>query len=157
MKTKLFIFSFIILAASTLSARVLTVCNAPISGGHFTNLQIAIDSANVGDTVDVMGAPNGYNSYGEGRYGNNDIHIMNKITLIGAGYAVTGTQHTCARYLTGTIYFDSNSSFTIQLSGTRILRMDVNYGTQYQNYGAPNDVDIERCYFGNWINVYGHG
>jgi hypothetical protein len=158
MKTKLFIFSFIVLAVSTLSAKVLTVCNAPITGGHFTNLQTAIDSATPGDTVYVVGSPNPYSSYGDGTGNNSNIYITNQITLIGAGYAVTGTQNNWSSYINGSIYIDSNG-YTIQLSGTKILGMDVN-GALYQTgfTSKPiNNIDIERSYFNSWLYVYGYG
>jgi len=103
-----------------------------------------------------MGSPNGYNSYGVKGFNDNDIHITHQITLIGAGYAVTGTQNNWVSYLTGSIYLDSNA-FTIQLSGTKILGFDVTGATYQTGSGAINDIDIERSYFGGWINVYGHG
>jgi hypothetical protein len=156
MKTKLFILSFLALAVGRLSAHVITVSNGPVSGGHFYNLQIAIDSANVGDTVYCIGSPNNYNSYGESTYNDNNIHITNRITLIGAGYAVTGTQNNYVSYISGSIILDSNA-FTVQLSGTKILGMDC--GSQlYQNgSGSINNVDVERCYIPSWVYVFGHG
>ena len=154
MKTKLFILSFLVLVFGTVNAHVITVSNAPVSGGHFYNLQIAIDSANIGDTVYCMGSPNSYNSYGESTYNDNNIHINNRITLIGAGYAVTGTQNNWESVLSGSIILDTGV-FTTQLSGTRILGMDI--GSQlYQNgSGSINSIDIERCYFSSYIYVMG--
>jgi hypothetical protein len=144
MKTKLLIFSFVLFTISTLSAHVITVSNNAITAGHFTTIQTAADSANVGDTIYVMGSPSDY--------GNVTIRTM--VTMIGAGYAVTGTQYNYAS-IVDNIYIDS-VSFGNQVSGTRILGMDVNSNLDYSGTGNINNIDIERCYVNNWIYVNGH-
>jgi hypothetical protein len=155
MKTKLFILVFALFTFGSLSAHVITVSNNAIAAGHFSNLQIAIDSANTGDTVYVMGSPTAYSSYGESTFNNNNIYITTKITLIGAGYNVTGTQNNWDSYVNGYIYIDS-TSFTINLSGTKILGMDVSGQiAQTGISGSVNNVDIERCYVNSWVYVFG--
>ncbi|MGP8217581.1 MAG: hypothetical protein ACLQQ4_18580 [Bacteroidia bacterium] len=157
MKTKLFIISFLLLAAGALNARVRTVDNNTITGGapnnalRYTNLQIAIDSAQVGDTIYVVGSPNTYTSYGEKTFNNGNIYITTQITLIGAGYAVTGTQSNYPSYISY-CYLDS-IAYKNQVSGTKILGMDF---YQFSNSDGPiNNIDMERCYIANWLYVDG--
>ncbi|HWY99407.1 MAG TPA: hypothetical protein VNY36_09995 [Bacteroidia bacterium] len=156
MKTKLFILSISLFVFGSLSAHVITVSNNAVSAGHFSNLQIAIDSANAGDTVYVMGSPTAYSSYGEATFNNSNIYITTRITLIGAGYNVTGTQNNWVSYINGYIYIDS-TAFTTQLSGTKILGMDVNGSINQAGIGgAISNIDIERTYVNGWIYVFGH-
>jgi len=154
MKTKLSIFSFILLAVGTLSAHVITVSNNSITAGHFTNLQQAIDSAHVGDTVYVMGSPTTYVGLSTNPGGDaSNIYITTQITLIGAGYAVTGTQYNYAS-IVNSIYIDSSFGGN-KVSGTKVMGMDIASNFDYNSTSNINDIDLERCYVGGQINVYG--
>ncbi len=144
MKTKLFIFSFVLFTIGKLSAHVITVSNNAITAGHFTAIQTAADSANIGDTIYVMGSPTDY--------GNVTLRTM--VTLMGAGYAVTGTQYNYAS-IVDNIYIDS-VSFGNPVSGTKVLGMDVTSNLDYSGTGNINNIDIERCYVSSWIYVNGH-
>lgn len=146
MKTKLFILSFVLLSAiGTLSAHVWTVSNNAISAGHFTVIQKAADSAAFGDTIYVMGSPTDYGS----------VTLKTKVTLIGAGYAVTGTQNNW-NSIVDYVYLDTVSGGN-QISGTKIMGLYIN--SNIQESGGPfqpiNYIDIERCYIGSYIYVSG--
>ncbi|HXP50798.1 MAG TPA: hypothetical protein VN922_12630 [Bacteroidia bacterium] len=144
MKTKLLLFSLVLFAFSSLKAHVITVSNNSISAGHFTNLQIAIDSANVNDTVYVEGSPTDYGT----------ATITTKITLIGAGYAVTGAQNNWSSQV-DYIYIDSVPHGS-KVSGTKIMGMAVNNNISYSGtFYQVNNVDIERCYVGSGVTILG--
>jgi len=152
MKTKLLIFSFVIIALGSLSARVRTVCNAAITGGapnaglRYTNLQTALDSAHVGDTIYVVGSQTDYGS----------ITIPTRVTLIGAGYNVTGTQYNY-NSIVDQINIDSTSNTGDSLvSGTRIMGMVVNNYLDNSATAGINNIDIERCYVGYYLYINGN-
>ena len=144
MKTKLFTLSLALFASiSMLSAKVWTVSNNAITAGHFTSVQIAADSANVGDTIYVVGSPTDY--------GNVTLKCM--VTMIGAGYAVTGTQYNYASVVDN-IYLDS-AAFGPQVSGTKVMGFWINSSFDYNSTANINDVDVERCYISSWLYVSG--
>jgi hypothetical protein len=72
---KLLLFLCIAASAKT-NATVITVNNAPNSPAQYTDLQLAINAANIGDTIYVSGS---LVSYG-------DITIDRKLVLIGSGF-----------------------------------------------------------------------
>jgi hypothetical protein len=143
MKTKLFILSFIVLTFGSLQAHVITVSNNAVNAGHFTKIQTAADSVNVDDTIYVMGSPTDYGN----------VYIKTRCTIIGAGYAVTGTQNNWAS-IVDYVYLDS-IAFQNPVSGTKIMGLDVNSSIQISSTGALNNIDIERCYVNSWIYVGG--
>jgi hypothetical protein len=145
MKTKLFILSFFVLVFSTVNAHVITVSNNAVNAGHFNNLQIAADSANVGDTIYVMGSPTDYGN----------VTLNTRVTLIGAGYAVTGTQYNYSSVVDN-IYLDS-LSFGSPVSGTKVMGFYINSNFDYSGTANINNVDIERCYVSGNVYVNGHG
>ena len=142
MKTLMLNLGFVVLAAGTMQANVLTCSNNAIAAGQYSSIQAAHDAANVGDTVYVMGSPTAYG----------DLTIKKRITLIGAGYAVTGTQNNWVS-LVGTIYLDT-ISFGSPISGTKIMGMDFSNGISQTGSGSINYIDVERCYMSN-LGVYG--
>ena len=74
---KKYLILFLILAFTSLSldARIITVSNNPAIPAQYTNLQEAIDNADVGDTIFVHQSST--------NYGN--IVVNKKITLLGQG------------------------------------------------------------------------
>jgi hypothetical protein len=142
MKTSLLIVSLLCLSMGAAQAKVITCSNNAISAGHFTSIQTAVDSANVGDTVYVMGSPT---SYG-------DLTMKKKVTLIGAGYNVTGTQNNWASII-GNLYLDS-IGFGSQVSGAKIMGFSLGQISQTGS-GALNWITIERNYIGSYMYVFG--
>ncbi len=144
MKTKLFTICLVLFAfVGTVNAHVWTVSNNAITAGHFTSIQTAADSSNVGDTIYVMGSPTDYGN----------VTIKTRVTMIGAGYAVTGTQNNWAS-IVDNIYLDTVSGGNV-ISGTRIMGMDIGTYFQQTGSGAINSIDIERCYVGYYLYVFG--
>jgi len=143
MKTSLLSFGILLFAAGTLQANVITCSNNAINAGMYTTIQAAHDAAGVGDTVYVMGSPS---SYG-------DLTIKTRITVIGAGYALTGTQYNYASTL-GNIYFDT-VGFGNPVSGTHLMGLYFQ-GINQTGSGAINNITIERCFVNSTLNIYGH-
>jgi hypothetical protein len=135
--------SLAILTFGSLEANVITCSNNVINAGQYTAIQTAVDAANPGDTVYVMGSPS---SYG-------DVTIKKHITMVGAGYAVTNTQNNWGTTV-GYIYLDS-IGFGAQVSGTKIMGFSVNSSIQQTGSGAINWIDIERCYVSSYVYVFG--
>ena len=152
MKTKLLALSFVLLSIGTLTTRVRTVCNAAITGGtpnaglRYTNLQTALDSAHVGDTIYVVGTQTDYGS----------VNIVTRVTLIGAGYNVSGLQYNYNSTV-DQIEIDSTSNTGDSLvSGTKIMGFYINNYLDNSGTAGINDIDIERCYVGSYVYVYGN-
>lgn len=113
-------------------AGVLTVSNSPLSGGQYTDIQSAINAALLDDTVYVCGSPVTYPN----------ATINKRITLIGAGYAPTGTQYNAPTTIS-TLYIDSILSFGYPVAGIHIIGIS---GTIQGNTGYRFDnIHIERC------------
>jgi hypothetical protein len=143
MKTSLLSFGILLFAAGSMNANVITCSNNAINAGMYTTIQAAHDAAAVGDTVYVMGSPT---SYG-------DLTIKTRITLVGAGYALNGTQYNYSTTL-GNIYFDT-VGFGNAVSGTHLMGLWFQ-GTNQTGSGSINNITIERCFVNSTINVYGH-
>lgn len=113
----------------TSQARYLTVNNNVGSVAMFTDIQLAIDSAKVGDTVFVMA----------GTY-TSSITIKKRILLLGEGYTKTITNNG--------IYIDSVSGQANQVAGLILdgIFLGVNY---YQN--IKNTI-IRNCFLQNVSN-----
>jgi len=121
---KIYIFmAFMLMATISLKATVHTVSNDNQQPAEWTNLQMACDSASVGDTIYVQGTPTDYGT----------IHIKKKLHIIGVGIKPTGN------YLYGypssisTIYLDtvnyiSGASGTI-IEGVHTSTIAANYGS----------------------------
>ena len=75
---KFFFLASALLRAFAVQATVLTVSNNPPTAGQYTDLQVAVNSANEGDTLLLHGSPNNYGG----------ISMNKKLCLIGAGYIV---------------------------------------------------------------------
>jgi hypothetical protein len=143
MKTKLLVLSFLLAAIGTLSAKVWTVSNNAVNAGHFTAIQSAADSAMAGDTIYVMGSPTDYGN----------VTIKCRVTMIGAGYALTGTQYNYYSEVDN-IYIDS-ASFGQVVSGTKIMGFWVNSNFDYSGTSNISGVDVERCYLNSTMYVNG--
>lgn len=152
MKTKLLVLSLLVLAITNLSARVRTVCNAAITGGtpnaglRYTNLQTALDSAHVGDTIYVVGTQTDYGS----------ITIPTRVTLIGAGYNVTGLQYNYNSVVDQIEIDSASNTGDSVVSGTKIMGMYVNNYIDNSATTGINSIDIERCYVGYYLYICGN-
>jgi len=127
-------------------ATVRIVDNNVNSPAPYSTIQDAINDSSPGDTVYVQGSPN--------NYGN--ITIDRRITLIGAGYNVTGTQYNVPANNQGfAIVFDSSATQN-DLSGTKIIGIRTGDITNAGNT-HPNYVTIDRCHFngGSGLSVSG--
>jgi hypothetical protein len=72
---KLFAFASIFLSISTLFAGNITVNNNTPSPGQYSDLQIALNAANIGDTVLIHRSPNAYGN----------VIVTKRLTIIGEG------------------------------------------------------------------------
>lgn len=129
------LLSLIILCRiNDIQARVITLSNNVLSAGQYASFADAQTAANVDDTIYITPSPT---SYG-------DITIIKRLTIIGGGYFVTGTQFNNNSRVER-VYLNNNFPNTI-LSGLRIqgLSMASLNRTTY-NTGNTNGVTIERC------------
>jgi len=126
-------------------AQVITVSNAVNTPGQFSNLQLAIDAAQPGDTIYVHGAT----------YGN--ITVNKTLTIIGPGYNAQG-QFT-ARATIPTIFLDRYVPATTA-SGSRFIGLNIgSIGTLSSNQFVIDDIVFERCrfYANSVTEVLGNG
>ncbi|HXP50797.1 MAG TPA: SprB repeat-containing protein, partial [Bacteroidia bacterium] len=135
------IIAFCITNIGSLSASVITVSNNTVNAGQYTSLQAATNAAKPGDTVYVIGSPTNYGT---------DTIKTPRLTIIGAGYNVTGTENNYNTtvnyiYLRGAVY------------GTTIQGLYISYNIQQVVTAVSIDsVDIERCYVSTTLFVCGH-
>ncbi len=139
----------LITASSFATVRI--VDNSVNSPAPYSAIQDAINDSSPGDTVYVQGSATQY----EG-----SVIIDRRITLIGSGYNVTGTQFNMPVSMGGgggTILFDSSATQN-DLSGTKIIGIHL-AGITASSNTYLNNVTIERCYLagssGGGLNVYG--
>jgi hypothetical protein len=115
------------------NAAIITVSNDVDSPGQYTNLQTAINAANVGDTILVSGSPTNYGS----------VTINKKLTVFGSGYDPNNTFAKVA-YLTNVtlVRFDAvQSASGTKISGFNLDRVNINNN----NPDTMKDITIERC------------
>jgi hypothetical protein len=143
MKTNLLNLALFTMSIGAMQANVITCSNNAINAGMYTTIQTACDAAAVNDTVYVMGSPTTYG----------DLTLKTRITLVGAGYAITGTQNNWVT-LINNIYFDS-VAFGNPVSGAHLMGLDCQ-STYQTGTGAINNITIERCYFAGTLTCYGH-
>ena len=121
---QIYIFmTFMLMVTISLKATVHTVSNDTQQPAEWTNLQMACDSASVGDTIYVQGTPTDYGS----------IYIKKKLHIIGAGIKPTGNYLYGYPSTISTIYLDtvnyiSGASGTI-IEGVNTSTISVNYGS----------------------------
>lgn len=114
MKIFTLIFAFMLFAIFTTKATVLTVSNDPNQPAQWDNLQTAIDSSSVGDTIYVQGSPTDYGA----------VYIKKKLHIIGAGIKPEGNllygyQSQVSQIYIDTVSYISGGSGTI-IEGLRI-------------------------------------
>ena len=112
-------------------ASVLTVSNSTIAAVQYTSVQTAIAAAVDGDTLYIHGSAF--------TYGN--IVIDKKLTLIGAGYKVTGTQNNVSTSF-------NDIQFTGAPSGSSFTGIGVG-SFNFSNSTAAGNIHINRCYIGH--------
>ncbi len=124
-------------------AEILTVSNNINSPGQYTNIQTAVDSANVGDTLLVSGS---VVSYG-------NVTINKALTLFGAGYDPGNTF--AGTTILGIVYlvrFDAiQDASGTKISGFNVSRIDFGGNPGF----TLSDVVVERCMMigSNGINI----
>jgi hypothetical protein len=127
---------------------VRTVSNNPSAPAQYSTVTSAIAAASVGDTIYLLGSNT---SYG-------DITIPKRLTIIGAGYDVAGTDYNLPSTV-GYVYLDSTLSGPIDgvtLAGLSISSVSYASGDR----GFIDQVTIKRCkvYYiyvsGNNWNIY---
>ncbi len=134
----------VILMTVGAKATVHTVNNGVINGGQFTNLQTAIDAATAGDTIYVHGSPNTYG----------DITLNKRLTLVGAGYYLTGTVNNFPSMVTN-LYLDTIQFFN-GASGSKIIGIACN-GSITHNWPYsyfPSNIFISRCYTASTVSLF---
>ncbi|HWY99406.1 MAG TPA: SprB repeat-containing protein, partial [Bacteroidia bacterium] len=124
----------------TLSAHIITVSNNAVNVGKYTTVAAALTAANPGDTIYIMGSPTDYGT----------VTITKpRITLMGAGYAITGMQNNYNTivdyvYLSGVV------------NGVKIQGLDVTSSIQQTGAVVTVDsVDIEGCYVSSYVYILG--
>lgn len=139
--------ALLVLAGTTARATVRIVDNNVNAATPYSVIDSAIKASAPGDTVYVQASPIQYA----------DVRIDRRITLIGAGYAVTGTQFNLTSRVQN-VYLDSNT-VGLPVYGSAIIGLDVNSNIEE----APNnifqgikDISIERCRIGGDIAVSGN-
>lgn len=126
------------LVAGFLYAEIVTVNNAASSTAMYTNLQTAIDSAEVGDTIMVSASTV---SYG-------DILIDKQVVLIGSGFQVGD------RTIIQKFNFD-NTDGNANGSVIKGFYVSSNYIDLSDQYQVVQNLLIERCYFTHHVYLYG--
>ncbi len=129
--------------STSLWATQWTVDNSPNSPGQFSNLQAAIDSAGVGDTLLITGTNTTYGTaivdkplvlIGAGYYPNGSETIVNQVTLVSSDVFVTG--------LHGSIVFDLANAPGDSLANITVTRCQMdNPGLRFT---SSNQVVVER-------------
>lgn len=135
------------LAGTTARATVRIVDNNVNAATPYSVIDSAIKASAPGDTVYVQASPTNYGT----------VNIDRRITLIGAGYAVTGTQFNLTSRVQN-VYLDSNT-VGVPVYGSAIIGLDINSDIKE----APNNISqgikaisIERCRIGGDIAVSGN-
>jgi len=131
-------------------ATVRIVDNSVNSPAPYSTIQDAINDSSPGDTVYVQGSGTPYDD--------GSVTIDRRITLIGAGYNVTGTQFNMPvniqnTYGSGSIVFDSSATQN-DLSGTKIIGINTALIVTAGNTHLHN-VTIDRCYIRGGSNNTG--
>lgn len=136
-----------ICAVSSVSAKVITVSNAPNSPGLYTSLQTAIDSASSGDTIYVHGSGTSYGN----------VTVKKRITLFGTGHNPSKTNPFVSEI--GNIQLDSLSGVS-GASGSKIAGLKLNRVSGYGGTGGTKNITVQRNYFvsgGTKISITGSG
>ncbi len=126
--------ALLLLAGTTARATVRIVDNNVNSATPYSVIDSAIKASAPGDTVYVQASPTSYGN----------VNIDRRITLIGAGYDITGTQHNLNSKVSG-ITLDSTVVFgPVAPRGTKIIGLDISTisASQADNISG---VSIERC------------
>ncbi|HOK50653.1 MAG TPA: hypothetical protein PLD12_01805 [Bacteroidales bacterium] len=134
----LFLFSVYVKGA------VLTVSNNPSAPAQYSTVSAVITAASVGDTIYLLGSNSTYG----------DITIPKRLTIIGAGYDVLGTDYNLATTV-GTVYLDSTLSGPID--GVKLIGLSIS--TIYYSSGDRGYIDnvaIKRCKINGYIYVSGN-
>lgn len=122
------------LAGTTARATVRIVDNNVNAATPYSVIDSAIKASAPGDTVYVQASPTSYGN----------VNIDRRITLIGAGYDITGTQHNLNSKVGG-IYLDSTIVFgPVAPRGTKIIGLDASYVSADQADNISS-VSVERC------------
>ena len=116
--------TFMLMVTISLKATVHTVSNDNQQPAEWTNLQMACDSASVGDTIYVQGTPTDYGS----------IYIKKKLHIIGAGIKPAGNYLYGYPSTISTIYLDT-VNYISGASGTIIEGVKAGGITTY-NYSS---------------------
>ncbi len=133
--------ALLLLAGTTARATVRIVDNNVNAATPYSVIDSAIKASAPGDTVYVQASPT--------NYGN--VNIDRRITLMGAGYAVTGTQHNLNSSVLNIVLDDASLGHSP--SGAKIIGLDVNVLSDDAN-DIIDSVSIEQCRLGN-IYIYG--
>ncbi|MGC8802197.1 MAG: hypothetical protein ACP5PS_00250 [Bacteroidales bacterium] len=122
---------------------VLTVSNNPSAPAQYNTVSAAIAAANVGDTLYLLGSNT---SYG-------DFTIPKRLTVIGAGYDVVGTDYNLSTQV-GYVTLDSTLSGPID--GVTLLGLSM-YGISSASgdLGYIDNVTVKRCRIGGYVYVSG--
>ena len=144
MRNYILILAFMLFATITTKATVWSVNNNPAnnSAADYTNLQNAIDSASVGDTLYVYGSPTTYGT----------VYVKKQLYFFGEGYNVIGA----GRYSTsvGTFYLgeikDALNQLVSDASGSVFTGFDCTIKSQV---AGISNITILR----NRVDIYYKG
>lgn len=139
MNTKFFLTMIALLATVFIHAAILTVDNNTVlsgSPGQHTSVQAAIDAANNGDTILVVGSKNGYGG----------VNINKRLTILGPGYNPQSTNNNIA-----TITFVLNNG----CSGTVISGFVCSIGNNFTEDISNISIFRNKIFSGFYINSIG--
>lgn len=134
---------FLFIISLSVHGAVLTVSNNPSAPAQYSTVSAAITAASVGDTLYLLGSNT---SYG-------DITIPKRLTIIGAGYDVVGTDYNLPTTL-GYVTLDSTLSGPID--GVTLIGLSI-YTISYasSDLGYIDNVTIKRCKIGGYVYISG--
>lgn len=125
---------FVLLSQITYAA-IIRVDNNPGASADYVKLQDAINNANAGDTIYIVGSPNYYDLNSNGSPV--EIRINKKLTLIGPGYFLGENENTQAKNQTVKIY---QMNIGEGADGTVITGLDFDH----DNYYGEVTINQER-------------
>jgi hypothetical protein len=143
---KIYFLLAIAIATFTVNAQtVRTVNNGSVGAGQYTSVQAAVDASAAGDIIYIHGSQT---SYG-------DVTLNKRITLIGAGHHVTGTQFDFPTEL-NVIYLSQGNSTTLPTGSTI---KGIKFSTINGSSGTldVNNITLERNYIASYTNIIGNG
>ncbi len=145
MKNLIFIICGVVSFTNSLHATVRTVSNYASTPAQYNTVQAAINASTEGDTIYINGSPTNYG----------DFVIDRRLTIIGAGYDVSGTDY---NFNTSVGYITFDSVFNHTVAGTQLMGLEINGQISYASgdNGNIHNITIKRCLVNSYLYVSGN-